>query len=27
VVHVVARRLYDHSALLGDLAAPSRDFR
>jgi error-prone DNA polymerase len=27
VVHVVARRLYDHSALLGGLAAPSRDFR
>jgi error-prone DNA polymerase len=27
VVHVVARRLYDHSDLLGDLAAPSRDFR
>ncbi len=27
VVHVVARRLYDHSPLLGDLAAPSRDFR
>jgi len=27
VVHVVARRLYDHSVLLGDLAAPSRDFR
>jgi len=27
VVHVIARRLYDHSALLGDLAAPSRDFR
>jgi error-prone DNA polymerase len=27
VVHVIARRLYDHSALLGNLAAPSRDFR
>lgn len=27
VVHVIARRLYDHSALLGDLVAPSRDFR
>jgi error-prone DNA polymerase len=27
VVHVVARRLYDHSALLGDLVATSRDFR
>ena len=27
VVHVVARRLYDHSALLGDLDARSRDFR
>jgi error-prone DNA polymerase len=27
VVHVVARRLYDHSALLGDLEARSRDFR
>jgi DNA polymerase III alpha subunit len=27
VVHVIARRLYDHSTLLGDLAAPSRDFR
>jgi len=27
VVHVIARRLYDHSALLGDLDAPSRDFR
>jgi error-prone DNA polymerase len=26
VVHLVARRLADHSALLGTLAAPSRDF-
>ena len=26
VVHVIARRLYDHSALLGDLDARSRDF-
>jgi error-prone DNA polymerase len=26
VVHVVARRLLDYSALLGPLAAPSRDF-
>jgi len=26
VVHLVARRLVDHSALLGPLAAPSRDF-
>jgi error-prone DNA polymerase len=26
VVHLIARRLYDHSALLGPLAAPSRDF-
>jgi error-prone DNA polymerase len=26
VVHVVARRLFDHSALLGPLAAASRDF-
>jgi error-prone DNA polymerase len=26
VVHVVARRLYDHSALLGGLIATSRDF-
>jgi error-prone DNA polymerase len=26
VVHVVARRLSDYSALLGPLAAPSRDF-
>jgi error-prone DNA polymerase len=26
VVHLVARRLYDHSDLLGPLAAPSRDF-
>jgi error-prone DNA polymerase len=27
VVHLVARRLADHSALLGRLEAPSRDFR
>ncbi|MGB5082388.1 MAG: OB-fold nucleic acid binding domain-containing protein, partial [Burkholderiales bacterium] len=27
VMHLVARRLADHSALLGRLAAPSRDFR
>jgi error-prone DNA polymerase len=26
VVHLVARRLLDYSALLGPLAAPSRDF-
>jgi error-prone DNA polymerase len=26
VVHLIARRLFDHSALLGPLAAPSRDF-
>jgi error-prone DNA polymerase len=26
VVHLVARRLYDHSALLGPLAAPARNF-
>jgi error-prone DNA polymerase len=26
VVHVIARRLFDHSALLGPLAASSRDF-
>ena len=26
VVHVVARRLEDHSALIGDLAVRSRDF-
>jgi error-prone DNA polymerase len=26
VVHLVARRLYDHSSLLGPLAATSRDF-
>jgi error-prone DNA polymerase len=26
VVHLVAHRLFDHSALLGPLAAPSRDF-
>jgi len=27
VVHVVARRLQDHSSMLGGLDAPSRDFR
>jgi error-prone DNA polymerase len=27
VIHVVARELFDHSALLGDLAVVSRDFR
>ena len=27
VIHVVARRLIDHSALLGPLAAPARNFR
>jgi error-prone DNA polymerase len=27
VIHVIARRLIDHSALLGELLAPSRDFR
>jgi error-prone DNA polymerase len=26
VLHVIAERLYDHSRLLGALAAPSRDF-
>ena len=26
VIHLVARRLFDHSALLGPLAAASRDF-
>ncbi|MGH8707419.1 MAG: OB-fold nucleic acid binding domain-containing protein, partial [Burkholderiales bacterium] len=26
VVHLIARRLIDHSALLGRLLAPSRDF-
>jgi error-prone DNA polymerase len=26
VVHLVARRLLDYSALLGPLAAPARDF-
>ena len=26
VIHVVARRLEDHSALIGDLAVRSRDF-
>ena len=27
VIHVVAKRLFDHSALLGDLSVQSRDFR
>jgi error-prone DNA polymerase len=27
VIHVVARRLYDHSRLLGRLPVVSRDFR
>jgi error-prone DNA polymerase len=27
VVHLIAGRLSDHSALLGDLFAPARDFR
>ena len=27
VVHLVARRLHDYSALLGSLATKSRDFR
>lgn len=27
VIHVIARQLYDHSALLGDLTVVSRDFR
>src|SRR5213079_381004 len=26
VIHLVARRLYDHSSLLGPLAAPARNF-
>jgi error-prone DNA polymerase len=26
VVHLIARRLFDHSALLGPLATSSRDF-
>jgi len=26
VVHLIARRLEDHSTLLGRLAVPSRDF-
>jgi error-prone DNA polymerase len=26
VVHLIARRLFDHSALLGPLATASRDF-
>jgi error-prone DNA polymerase len=26
VVHLIARRLFDHSELLGPLAAASRDF-
>jgi error-prone DNA polymerase len=27
VIHVVARQLFDHSDLLGDLSVHSRDFR
>ena len=27
VIHVIAKRLFDHSALLGDLSVKSRDFR
>ena len=27
VIHVIARRLFDHSTLLGDLTVVSRDFR
>ena len=27
VIHVIARELFDHSALLGDLSVVSRDFR
>ena len=27
VIHVIAKRLFDHSALLGDLSVQSRDFR
>ena len=27
VIHVIARRLIDHSALLGELLVPSRNFR
>jgi len=27
VIHVVARRLFDHSNLLGNLSVQSRDFR
>ena len=27
VIHVIAHQLFDHSALLGDLAVVSRDFR
>ena len=27
VIHVIARQLFDHSALLGDLSVVSRDFR
>ena len=27
VVHVIARQLFDHSTLLGDLTVVSRDFR
>jgi hypothetical protein len=26
VIHVIARQLFDHSDLLGDLAVQSRDF-
>ncbi len=27
VIHVIARQLFDHSELLGDLSVVSRDFR
>ncbi|HET6629402.1 MAG TPA: error-prone DNA polymerase [Woeseiaceae bacterium] len=27
VIHVIVRRMFDHSALLGELTVPSRDFR
>ena len=27
VIHVIARELFDHSELLGDLSVVSRDFR
>jgi len=27
VIHVIARQLFDHSGLLGDLSVVSRDFR